>query len=640
MFFSLTTLHPFLTSRESVLPIWSVAAQTRRALPDAHVTELFVLIHGMLFTNIQLDDFQPTLARLLERLDIDITEEREWIMMAIINVASIYEYGKPSGIIKRVAPLSVSGPAVGGVRVVVKRPADDRMEVDDISTPTAEAGPVQLSPAPSDGEVEAELPQAFKNGLQITFAMLSHVLRTPYRRSSQYAQVKVNPYLTVILTFLATVTKNRQILSVMERVIPWGELATFFASSIPEKVMKSECLLTVAEDKERWQVLSSNTAPPLPEDWCIRGMEWVGRKVYERGFWKAGDERRMELEALDDIEIVNLTDGMIDQEEAANSPAREKRWVRIIRCGVTIASIVEGFTWVQGTKQWQVEGSLAGKVERWRKQDSLEKEAEEKRRMGKRWVDLMDVDEGELFGDGFGSSEGEEDENDSEEVKALKARRQYLRSLLQNQQHRPPRQNHSRARQPLRPETIAKQLTLVPGHTVLVMDTNLLLSSLTLFSSLVESFLWTVIVPLPVIMELDGLANNTSSPQLALGAKEAAAYINAHIRSHSASMKVQTSRGNFLPNLTIRTEQVDFNRGRGGTNEQNMDDLILRAAIWQEEHWVDRSKLLSSARQGAGLPVQPAPSPDNLKTADKVVLLSLDRNREPAPFFLNRCLIY
>lgn len=640
MFFSLTTLHPFLTSRESVLPIWSVAAQTRRALPDAHVTELFVLIHGMLFTNIQLDDFQPTLARLLERLDIDITEEREWIMMAIINVASIYEYGKPSGIIKRVAPLSVSGPAVGGVRVVVKRPADDRMEVDDISTPTAEAGPVQLSPAPSDGEVEAELPQAFKNGLQITFAMLSHVLRTPYRRSSQYAQVKVNPYLTVILTFLATVTKNRQILSVMERVIPWGELATFFASSIPEKVMKSECLLTVAEDKERWQVLSSNTAPPLPEDWCIRGMEWVGRKVYERGFWKAGDERRMELEALDDIEIVNLTDGMIDQEEAANSPAREKRWVRIIRCGVTIASIVEGFTWVQGTKQWQVEGSLAGKVERWRKQDSLEKEAEEKRRMGKRWVDLMDVDEGELFGDGFGSSEGEEDENDSEEVKALKARRQYLRSLLQNQQHRPPRQNHSRARQPLRPETIAKQLTLVPGHTVLVMDTNLLLSSLTLFASLVESFLWTVIVPLPVIMELDGLANNTSSPQLALGAKEAAAYINAHIRSHSASMKVQTSRGNFLPNLTIRTEQVDFNRGRGGTNEQNMDDLILRAAIWQEEHWVDRSKLLSSARQGAGLPVQPAPSPDNLKTADKVVLLSLDRNREPAPFFLNRCLIY
>lgn len=71
----MTTLHPFPMSRESVLPMWSHAAQARRSNPDARVSELFLLLHGMLFTNIQLDDFQPTLARFIEQLDIEGAEE-------------------------------------------------------------------------------------------------------------------------------------------------------------------------------------------------------------------------------------------------------------------------------------------------------------------------------------------------------------------------------------------------------------------------------------------------------------------------------------------------------------------------------------------------------------------------------------
>jgi protein SMG6 len=56
----------------------------------------------MLFTNIQLDDFQPTLARFIERLEIEGAEEREWIMMGIINIASLMEYGKPGGMLSKV----------------------------------------------------------------------------------------------------------------------------------------------------------------------------------------------------------------------------------------------------------------------------------------------------------------------------------------------------------------------------------------------------------------------------------------------------------------------------------------------------------------------------------------------------------
>jgi protein SMG6 len=47
-------------------------------------------------------------------------------------------------------------------------------------------------------------------------------------------------------------------------------------------------------------MLPSGCAPLLPRDWCLRGTEWVGGKVFERGYWnKTGEERRVEMEVLD-----------------------------------------------------------------------------------------------------------------------------------------------------------------------------------------------------------------------------------------------------------------------------------------------------------------------------------------------------
>ena len=66
----MVAFHPFSTARESVLAMWSPALQARRQAPDARLTELFVLLHGMLFTNIQLDDFKRVLERFQEKLQI------------------------------------------------------------------------------------------------------------------------------------------------------------------------------------------------------------------------------------------------------------------------------------------------------------------------------------------------------------------------------------------------------------------------------------------------------------------------------------------------------------------------------------------------------------------------------------------
>ena len=71
MLFSLITVHPFTTSRESIQSFWSIPAQKRRQAPDAQLTELFISLHCMLFTNIQLDDFKGVLSRLEEKLLIE-----------------------------------------------------------------------------------------------------------------------------------------------------------------------------------------------------------------------------------------------------------------------------------------------------------------------------------------------------------------------------------------------------------------------------------------------------------------------------------------------------------------------------------------------------------------------------------------
>ena len=105
---------------------------------------------------------------------------------------------------------------------------------------------------------------------------------------------------------------------------------------------------------------------------------------------------------------------------------------------------------------------------------------------------------------------------------------------------------------------------------------------------LVESLLWIVVVPLPTIMELEGVALNANS--VGEAANAAVAFVVSHVCSHADSLKVQTFRGTRLPSLTVRAERVDLDDRDSW--ERNMDDLIPKAAISQGEHWVDRSALL------------------------------------------------
>jgi len=76
---------------------------------------------------------------------------------------------------------------------------------------------------------------------------------------------------------------------------------------------------------------------------------------------------------------------------------------------------------------------------------------------------------------------------------AFQARRRHYRALLQAQNN-----GSVRRRAPASRSTAYSRIPLhvVAGYSVLVIDTNILLSSLSMFSTLIESLRWTIVVPL------------------------------------------------------------------------------------------------------------------------------------------------
>ena len=135
-------------------------------------------------------------------------------------------------------------------------------------------------------------------------------------------------------------------------------------------------------------------------------------------------------------------------------------------------------------------------IRKWREDEGLECD-EERRRTRCPWADdETDVDvEGE-FAD---AASDESDEDESEEVKLLKSKRRELLCLFRSG-NTPSSAPVSSARVRLRrvPWTSPSKLTslhVVPGYSALVIDTNILLFSLSIFASLVETLRWTTLIP-------------------------------------------------------------------------------------------------------------------------------------------------
>jgi hypothetical protein len=119
------------------------------------------------------------------------------------------------------------------------------------------------------------------------------------------------------------------------------------------------------------------------------------------------------------------------------------------------------------------------------------------------------------------------------------------------------------------------QLMDIEDEGANTLSESIIPSSLPIIALLVKSLHWTIVVPLPTtIMELNELASNVNPLNDAT-----IAFLVSHTCLYANLLKV-LSCGNYLLSLTVCMQQVDFD----GHNlwERNMDDLILKMAIWQD----------------------------------------------------------
>ena len=429
----MTTVQPFTTARGSILALWTPSAQLRRSSPEAHVSDLFILLHGMLFTKIQLEGFHPTLSRLLDRLQIEEIEERDWMMMAVINIGSVLEYGRPTAVLNGISDIVPTIPPLPKSRTSSKKEEredpdrmDDNAEEDDIKM-GAVADEATSSTTIAMGDAgQDDLHVHLKLSLQLAFSILSQALSRPMRRVP-FQRDTVNPYITIILTFVSRVVKSDH-WPIFERVIPWGELAVSLCA-VPKSIIK----LSDEVASSREPPFITTGCSPLPEDACLRGMAWGGQRIYERDFWNRDTNGRInEAAVLDVKEGEGVSDGIIEDDDGDDDDGdddtprisdQDNRWIRVLRSGMRFAQHVDGFVCTQqpnGERFWTVEGRLADRVESWKERWRMEREEDNMRRIRRSWDDSMDVDK-EPAGGAFEENDAD-GENGSKEVKALEVR--------------------------------------------------------------------------------------------------------------------------------------------------------------------------------------------------------------------------
>ncbi|TIB05602.1 hypothetical protein E3P96_01090 [Wallemia ichthyophaga] len=774
---ALTTSHPYPTARETLLGLFDPELQSARKREES-VTELFTHAHGLLFTRVELDSFPQAHERLVAHLQAKRASlpDSVWIMMGVVNIASLLQYGQDDSVLKRTAAAtddgakrqkqlhtSTSNPSLnsGGAFSALSSPVPPVPALPQAimmhsnnrtgsnpnlnlmsSSPKSSHSLENLNnfnnrPASSastrsgggDDDVLLALNKegvseeystsntVFEHAQEMTFSIFALLLQKPTTtREGGEGGAPLNPYITIVMTYLTTILKQPTALSLLEKKIPWVELAMCLSRTFPDRTSLEKGAKTgnlngsgssgsVANGLPQGPQLSRLVAgTPLPEDWCLRGMEWVGRRVYERGFWKtrtgasstgasysgapppvSGSAIQSEMDVLsthmsgvpsganasaqdgldgviesdDDDDIDSIARLRLDGDDGAcassdlDSPLKlaERRLARLAFTSTVLARLVQGFDIVSLDKElghsdaveFTITGELQAKMKRWRLAEERKRE-DELRRLEEIYQhnsdSASDVDS-DAFSDISSLSEaisGGENEDEDEELRQLKLRRRELKSLVREQKEKE-REAQANVNTSNNLNTLNMLNTIQPSLTTLIFDTNVMLSSIEYVQAFVESGAWVCVVPLAVITELDGISRTDNA--LGNAAIVATSYLDGAVE-RSNSLKIQTSKNNFLKDLTMRYEDYGSGGDMDGFEERKtLDDVILDAAKWHKENWMERERhremlerepkvegqvnafSLNSPPTSPQLSAKPAiPT----KSTSKVALITYDRN--------------
>ncbi|EUC56140.1 transmembrane protein, putative, partial [Rhizoctonia solani AG-3 Rhs1AP] len=194
--------YPFDTAQESIQPLFSVDAQhVGMREVDAGPVAQFVLILGLLFTRIQLDDFDTDLARFIERLEIEgpsSVRGAEWIMIGVCCIGAMLEFGQPDGVIK----------AQDGLWQHLTRSSNTQdskrngnVDMEDAQEDAKDLLRPMRALSTSAPVADDELPQYVMLAIRLFCALLHPMRRQPKVRVTLLYGLQYNPFLAISLTF-------------------------------------------------------------------------------------------------------------------------------------------------------------------------------------------------------------------------------------------------------------------------------------------------------------------------------------------------------------------------------------------------------------------------------------------------------
>ncbi|KAG0126475.1 hypothetical protein HOY82DRAFT_491739 [Tuber indicum] len=352
----------------------------------------------------------------------------------------------------------------------------------------------------------------------------------------------VLPHVHIWLVFLAYVVKSEAAIRLLENEFPWEHLVFMLNSLVGQSDQdRFGC--------EEFPVPEKGRGRPLPEDYILRGLEWARKYFPNRWF----------------------EDAQVDEEErSVEVPSMENvRIERILWLATQVAANGECLVYVD--KKFRVHPALVTRIEEHQKLEATI--THEQELGGSRMTPTSEDSDVDMT-----SGENESEDGDyvlvgqSEEVRRLKQQRRELESQLKSSGKAADSGEQPKQAVAKGPESLKE------NFSVLVVDTNLLLSQPEVFKLMVSTFNWSIVIPNTVVItELLGLTNSTGPVSDA--AKAAMIAINEAL-TDKRDVKVVTAKGSNVTNIGFYKEQLD----KPGDDEQRkIDDIIIETTKLQGE---------------------------------------------------------
>ncbi|RIA85715.1 hypothetical protein C1645_781251 [Glomus cerebriforme] len=601
---SLMVNTPFMNAREQLVVLFGRALDNIRQKPKGNrsylqrdnlkpknyldnqpIENLFVRLHGMLFTKIGLEHFDETFQSFLDKLlkmnTIQNTNDSNhhwmefYLFLAVVNLSGLYNYGSNEN--------STIGKAI-------KLQATGDIQSLDVDPVLAQ---------------ESRLTFIIMNKFMLKYLEEYEIYQAGHDVSEGWLLYCEIIMLWMVASGVFDGFANGNNNSVWERIMrksdfpgSW-EIFARFLTNITHQISpltKEKVLESVNKNTERDSFVQIQP-PPLVEDWELRGISLL-QPIYEHNLFERASKPNInfsnsEVESIFcDIEH----NFILDQDE------KTCRRIRIMELGYILTKKITGFDFDVKRNSFTVSSDLITNLESDEINDIVQKTVEL----------FVEDDENDVLNYTEPNFEEVEfEEHNNEGIMELKSRRQELEALLaasRNNIH------SSKAKSPAKKAKKVKRTAseknifyrIVPGYTTIIVDTNCLIGDLEIVKKIIQSEKWIVIVPSIVVTELDGLKFNP--PPLGLAAHEALTYLNELLLSKK--IKIQTSKGNYLTDISF-SEEFDF--GNGEDKKKNLDDLILGICLWHAKHYEVNDK---SNEVGT----------DNEYKNEVVVLLTNDRN--------------